>query len=77
MTYFPLYILSNLVLLQTWMIFFSLEDYIKKCHSNENYNFYVPFQYPLQEKQKKQKTSVTYNIYTKCKEALQNIMLLR
>lgn len=30
-----------------------------------------------QNKQTKKKTSVTYNIYTKCKEALQNIMLLR
>jgi len=30
-----------------------------------------------QTKKKKKKTSVTYNIYTKCKEALQNIMLFK
>jgi len=29
------------------------------------------------KEQNKQKTSVTYNIYTKCKEALQNIMLFK
>lgn len=40
------------------------------------YHFDTPTS-PGKKTPNKQKASVTYNMYTKCKEALQNIMLLR
>lgn len=60
-----LYILSNLILLVTWMIFFSLEDYIYKCHSNETIflcTILIP-PHPLEKKTPKQTKSICYLQY--------------